>query len=468
MRRATAGATWRHEPVVGMELRHDVNRGTGRQVDPAEPPRQNFAVGERPRAFRDVPGMTIASAYAEDRVRGLLAGRALDVQGGVRVDAIDPRGLRAPAIPTVIAPRLNAQLAVREGMRVRGGAGVTMKAPTLAQRYPLPRWFDLVNFNYFAQEPSERLVIVTTRRLEARPERLRAPRATKGEVGLDLRRGAVEGSVVAFREVTRDAIGTARVPVGLPKARLRAVEFPAGRPPVLAVQPVAIDTFIGAVDVPTNARRIDTRGVEFTLEVPEWRALRTSLSLSGGWFDTRATETAPEIDVDRLYAGATQPDRLPVYDAGTGSQSVQFVTSARFVHRVPEAGLLLSLLAQVTWQDADRPLGIEPERAVAFVDRAGRVIPLSPEQAASPEFAGLARGVPQGIALGWERRPPLPLLNLRITKTLPARGQLALFVNNALADRPLYQPVRTPGFVRRNIPLFFGVEFVAALPGGMP
>ncbi|MCU0646536.1 MAG: TonB-dependent receptor [Gemmatimonadaceae bacterium] len=464
--RGAIGSRWRHEPLAGMELRHDVNRGAGRVVDPAEPPRQNFSVGERPRAFRDVPGMTIVSAYLEDRVRGLLAGRALDVQAGVRGDVIDPRGLRAPSVPGAIAPRVNAQLTLRDGVRVRGGAGVTVKAPTLAQRYPLPRWFDLVNFNYFAQNPAERLVIVTTRRLDARPTGLRAPRATKAELGLDLRRGAIEGSVVAFRERTSDAIGTTRVPVGLPVERLRAIDFPVGRPPVLAAQPAAVDTFIGAVDVPGNGRRIDTRGVEFTLEIPEWQAVRTALSLSGGWFDTRATETVREIDVDRLYAGGTQPERLPVYDAGSGSQSVQFVTSARFIHRLPEAGLLLSLLAQVTWQDADRPLGIEPEQAVAYVDRGGRIVSLTPQQAASPEFAGLARGVPQGFVLGWERRPPLPLFNLRVTKTLPARSQLALFVNNALADRPLFQPVRTAGFVRRNIPLFFGVEFVAALAGG--
>lgn len=462
--RSGASGRWRHTPIAGLELRHDVNRGAGRQVDPAEPPRQNFAVGERPRAFRDVPGLTIASAYVEERLRGLLGGRALEVQAGLRYDAIDPRGLTTARVGTVLAPRLNAQLTLAEGVRLRVGHGVTAKAPTLSQLYPLPRWFDLVNFNYFAQNPAERLVIVTTRRLTPSTAGLRAPRATKQEVGLDWRRGRVEGTVAVFRDVTRDAIGTVRLPVGLPVARLRAVEFPTGRPPVLSAQPAAVDTFIGAVDTPRNSRTIDTRGVEFTLDLPEWRVLRTAVSLSGGWFDTRAIETGLEIDVDRLYVGATQPARLPVYDTGTGSQSIQFITSARLIHRVPDAGLLVSLLAQLTVQDADRPLGIEPERAVAYVDRGGRVIPITPAQAGTPEFAGLARGVPQGFALGWERRPVLSLVNLRLTKTLPARTQLAVFVNNVFADRPLFQPVRTAGFVRRNPPLFFGAELTAALP----
>jgi hypothetical protein len=64
----------------------------------------------------------------------------------------------------------------------------------------------------------------------------------------------------------------------------------------------------------------------------------------------------------------------------------------------------------------------------------------------------------------WERRPPLHLFNLRLTKTLPGRTQVALFANNALADRPLYQRQRQIGFERRNQPAFFGLELLAALP----
>jgi hypothetical protein len=37
-----------------------------------------------------------------------------------------------------------------------------------------------------------------------------------------------------------------------------------------------------------------------------------------------------------------------------------------------------------------------------------------------------------------------------------------VFAHNALADRPLYQRQRALGFERRNDPLFFGVEFLAA------
>lgn len=453
------GAT-RHSAVAGLELRHDANRGAGRLFDPLEPPRQNFGVGDRPNSFRDVPSLTMASAYVEDRVRTRWAGGVLDAQAGLRYDLIDPVSVTQGRRGRVLAPRLNVLQQWRPWIGTRLGYGVNTKSPTLAQLYPLPRYFDLISFNHYPVNPAERLVMFTTRVVQPVSEVRQPARAEKIEAAIEVSRWRTLATLTTFSETTRGAFGTTRVPLGIAVPRLRADSFPVGRPPVLAATPAAIDTFVAAYDVPRNSRRIRTQGAELTADFPEITRLRTQLVLGAGWFRTVATDDDLDIPVEQFIGGATQAVRVGAYDAGRGVEASQFISSLRLVHRAPAVGMLVSLLLQTTWADDDRPVGRINGVPVGFVDRSGLLTRLTPEQAAAPEFAGLVRPtIP--LQQRWERRRPLHLVNLRLTKSLPARSQFALFVNNALADRPLHERVRTLGFERRNPPLFFGAEVVS-------
>lgn len=461
------GSGWSHQPIAGAEWRRDANLGRGRRFDPITPPRQNYSVGDRPRDFRGIPALDIASAYVEERVRGTLAGRGVALDAGMRFDNVAPIALARGRFGTVLAPRLRARLELAPALHLRVGHGVTAKAPTLAQLHPGPRFFDLASFNYYAERPDERLSVVTTRVVEPSNEGMRAYRMTKTEGGADWRWKRADGTLTAFREVTRGAFGTTRYAVPLVYPRLRAVAFPAGAPPVLDVVPAAIDTFLAAYDAPRNSRAIVSSGVEFTAEIPEWQLLRTSVSLGGAAVRSLARDTDQEVAVDRLFAGTVQPALLGVYDAGRGSEGRQFLTSVRAVHRAPAVGMVASVLVQTTWWDDDRPVGRDAALPVAVVDRRGVLTPLTPAEAVRPEYAALVRPVsPQ--ALAWERRPALWLVNVRLTKTLGRDAQFAFFVNNAFADRPLFASTRGGGLERRNPPLFFGVEALASLRAFSP
>jgi hypothetical protein len=454
--------TVRHQPMVGVELRFDDNRGDGRVFNPVEPPRQNFGVGDRPNDYSTIPAMTQLAPYAEHRLRTRLLGRPIDVAAGVRLDLVDPIGSGRTSRSATIAPRSNVIWQLQRGLAVRGGYGVTNKAPTLSQLYPLPRYFDLTSFNYFPGTPSERLVVFTTRVVEPRTPGLRPVSTQKVEGALDwtLRRAA--GTITWFSEQTRGAFGTTRVPLGMLVPQYRAASFPPGAPPVLDPTPIRVDSFVALYDSPRNTRRIGTQGVEATADAPEWRALRTQLSLSAGWFRTTATDTDVEIPVEQFLSGTVQPRRVGVYPGGRGSESERLITSLRLVHRVPAVGLVASVLWQTSWLEDDRPVGRLDGLPVGVVDRSGTITPLTPAQSALPEFAALRRAV-LPLEGRWERRPPLHLVNLRLTKAMPWRTQMSLFANNAFADRPLYLRQRQVGFERRNPPLFFGVEFLSSL-----
>lgn len=453
---------WRHLPLLGVEVRHDANSGSGRQFDPLRPPRQNYGVGDRPNSFSSIPALTQLAPYVEHRARTVIFSRPLDAAFGLRVDVIDPAAGGARH-GSHVSPRTNVSWQVHPAVSLRGGYGKTVKAPTLSQLYPLPRYFDLVSFNYYPTNPDERLVLFTTRVVQPGASHLRAAASTKSEGAIDVRIGGTTATVIVFDERLTGAFGTTRVPLGMLVPKYRAESFPAGRPPVLEPAPFRVDSFVALYDEPRNTRVLHTRGIEASADAPEWRALRTQLSFGGALLRTHAIDNDVDIPVDQFIGGEQQPSRVGVYDAGRGSEALRVITSFRLVHRAPSVGLLISLLAQTTWREDDRPLGRIDGLPRGYVDRSGVITWITAEQAASPEFDALRRKVLPAEGR-WERRPPLHLLNLRITKALPGRSQLALFANNALADRPLYQRQRQAGFERRNQPLFFGVEFLTAIP----
>ena len=459
-RRLGARRGWRSEPLVGLEVRHEANRGRGRLFDPLTPPRQNYGAGDRPDDFSRIPALTQLSAYAEQQLQGMGWGRAVVLRGGVRLDHLAANGVPEDAA-TMVVPRLAATVQATSRLAVRAAHGVTAKAPALAQRYPLPRYFDFTSFNHYPPTPAERLVLFTTRVVDPRTPGLGPMRATKTEGALDWSGRGTRASLTLFTERTEGAIGTTRVPLGVLVPQYRATAFPAGAPPRLEATPFRVDSVVALYDAPRNSRAIRTHGVELTVEPPEWRATRTQLLVTGGWFRTVATDADVDIPVEQFLGGNRQPDRVGVYPGGRGSEAVRGLTSARLVHRAPTAGLVVSLLWQVTWVEDDRPVGRLDGVPVGVVDRRGVVTPLTRAEALTPAYAPLVRGaIP--LADRWERRPPLHLINLRLTKALPGGTQVAVFAHNALADRPLYQRQRALGFERRNDPLFFGVEFLAA------
>jgi len=431
-----------HQFFVGTEFRLDQNRGEGRVFNVFEPPRQNYSVGERPRPFSDVPALVQLGFYLEDRIAAEILGKNFLAQAGLRFDNIQPRGVFDGTFGSALSPRLNLTLEILDGIWLRGGYGVTVKSPTLSQLFPDRKYFDLVGFNYFAPNPAERLVMITTRVVEPKNPNARYFSATKSEIGVDLSIGGMSANVVAFRENTAGAFGINRLPVVLTYPRFRLVSAPAGRPPEIAV--AAIDTFIGAYDMPVNSRDIFSEGLELTLDLPEWSAVRTSLNLTGAYLRSRIIDNSLFFNTDVIF-GTTPPNRIDVFQSGGGRESQLLTTSLRFITRIPELSMVVSLLAQTIWIETDRPFN-RGNQPIGFVDRQGNlnlIADLPPQQ-------------PQpGLE---SQRPILWLFNARLTKELPSGIRFAFFVNNALADRPLFFNPATGQSTQRNPTLFFGAE----------
>jgi hypothetical protein len=450
-----------HNLAVGLEYRLDVNFGDGRIFDPTRPPRQNYSVGDRPRSFRAIPALPQLTYYAEDRISGTFANRNFILQMGFRFDNVAPVSVFKSKYGTIPAPRLNLAVEILSNTWLRAGYGTTAKSPTLNFLYPGQRFFDLVNFNYFAVNAAERLVVMTTRVVNLDDQPLKPYRSDKVELGLDFKQKQVSGSVTVFQEKTTGAFGFNRVvtPYAVPKYGI--LSAPVGKPPVLNPVPVRVDTFFAGYDIPVNNRTYQNRGVEFTFDVAEWKAIRTSFNLTGAFIRTVSFDDGAFIDADRAIFSNNTPNRVPVYQSGVRQRAERFNTSLRFIHHVPKLGLVVSALWQTIWLDrsAAEPLSGLP---LGYLNRQGTFIAITPEQAQSPEFVGLQRPVSSTTGL-LVTPPPLHLFNFRVTKEWKRGYGFSFYANNLMGSRPLYLNPRSQSFVRRNEPLFFGAEFNVTL-----
>ena len=120
-----------------------------------------------------------------------------------------------------------------KNFKLHGGYGVTTKAPTLLHLYPNPAYFDLVNYNYYAPKPEERLIMVTTSVLDTQNNDLVVAKNIKQEIGFDYSLKNIELSVTAFQEKLKNGYSFYNQIVFIPVDIFEAREFPIGQPPIL-------------------------------------------------------------------------------------------------------------------------------------------------------------------------------------------------------------------------------------------
>ena len=443
-----------HMPIAGLEFKHDSNRGSGRQFDVLKPPRQNYSVGDRPRSFDDIPGLNVVSAYAEHRMAGQFHDRTYSLQTGVRFDNVSPETPFRGEFGTVLAPRLNASAEILPGLHLRGGYGVTAKAPTFSVLYPGPRYFDVVNFSYFTTDPAERLAILTTAIVEPDNSGIRSYRTTKTEIGTYFDSGPLYVALTYFQENTTGAYGTNREVFPVSFDRFEALSFPDGEPPVLNPDPIETRVFLGAYDRPVNNRFIESSGIEIDGFINIQQPWITSLTISGAWISTTSGDDGLTIETNRLF-GSSVPDRIAIYNR-ENTERDRLSTSIRSIHHIPSLGLVVSMLGQTVWMDRDRRTNIETN-PVGFVTSEGEQVIIPDAERGDDAFADLRRQVSDSFLLE-ERRPPLWLFNMRISKSFTGGIQASFFANNVFASRPLYESSRSGALIRRNPPLFFGFD----------
>jgi outer membrane receptor protein involved in Fe transport len=455
-----------HDFRSGLELRREWNAGAGYQFDVSRPP-QVSAGGirgyDRPRRFDAVPALPISAIYLDDRMRWMLPGdMPLVVQGGLRGEVLhEPGSWFTERRDVSLQPRFNAELSPRGWLRLRGGWGRTAKVPSLNRLAPAPEYYDLVNVNWYTDDPAERLAVLTTFIRSSHNPELGFARGEKAEAGVEMGFGRSAFSLVAFDETVRGAVGVSPQPGWLPLHRYELSDstIGTGRRPDIIDPPAGTDTVPILVGVPVNNTRIHSRGLEATATFPEVPFLRLRVQAQGAWIST--TQSADALDfgsVTRYSEFQRTPSirRIPVWEDRV-FEGARALATYRIIHHQPAAGLVITATIQHNFLDENRDvLGTDSLAYVGYLTRDGEVVRVPAERRGDPEFADLR--FPRTGFFQDASAPPTWMMNLQVSKTLPMNGRLSFWAFNAMDRRGMFpeQNVRARLYPARR----FGIEVV--------
>jgi outer membrane receptor protein involved in Fe transport len=466
-------ASWggQHQFRAGIEARREWNGGSGIQFDVLRPHQVLFngVTGfDRPRSFETIRPLVTSAMYVDDRFAAELSRHvAVTIQAGLRLDLLHRGGtwFTKPG-DALFQPRFNAELTPHPWLRIRAGWGRSAKAPSLAQLSPQPQYFDVVNVNWFANNPAERLAVLTTFVRDPVNPDLRMSRATKAEVGIEVGPGPWAVSLVAFNDRIDGGIGIRQIPSYVLRDHYELTDSTAGTgvPPNIIEPPTFADTMPVLIDKPDNILSQRTRGLELIGTLPEIPGVRLRLQLSGAWIETErrsdALDFAPFFRFPDFQVRPTIP-RTP-YWTGAMERGTRGILTYRLIHHQPELGLVLTAVVQHYLKDLVKDsAGTDTLAFAGYVTRSAELVEVPESDRGGDQYRDLR--VPRGgtlidpIAAGQDW-----LLSVQVSKTFPLGGRLSFWAFNLLDRRGTFSEAGVQPRLFRAMRL--GVELSMPVP----
>ncbi len=452
--------------LLGVDFKSDGNLGDGKTYDPSSPPYRDLGQKNatfRPRAYDDIPFINQFGAFAEENFNWSLGSRELNIQAGLRYDY-------ASVVKGGFSPRANASFdLIPNLLTIRGGYGITTKMPTLLYLYPENAYFEYVNINELANESiaeDQRMFITTTKVYNAENKELKIARNHKAEVGFDLRIGQVNLAVTAFTEHLKNGYSLDKTFDTFKPFTYNEYGRDANNELVLTGSyPVLSDYY-----TPGNNLFVDTKGIEFDLNLGRIDAIRTSFLLNGSWMRTESYDNGYNF-YDNSQSGASQRKHVAIYSPKSyTSYNQQFATTLRATHNIPNIGFVVTMTAQAVWQQSNWrvygndsiPVGyISVEDASVNMFQPGQY----PTTASLKEvgYGYMLQSVSHSSAIK-ESYSPYFCFNINVTKEISETFRVSFFANNMFRSYPRKESKRSPGtYVKMNNRYYFGLELALTL-----
>lgn len=451
---------------AGVEWRMDKNYGKGYIFDVTRPisPDMNL----RPRAYDVIPAKHSVSAFVEGESRFSLGTFDFDIMAGVRSTTVANLGREYSLNGrTYFDPRINLKITPPRAMiggnpmvfSVTGGAGWHTKLPTMSQLFPDPIYYDVTQMNYWPTDPSLRRLNVKVFRYDPTNYDLAAARNFKWEVRADAAWNGYSLSVTWFRE---DMTSGFRPSSSYTRYIYKDYDEQAvdhstlTAPPSLETTPYVLDTLLVSHSTWNNGSRTLKKGVEFVFSTKRIRALRTKLTVTGAYFRTEYTNSAPEYYRPSVVVSGKIYPYVGYYEDGTSCYlRDMFNTNFLLDTQIPRLGLIFSTSFECVWYTGRKtlPYSVYP---IYYIDKNLEQHPFTEESLSSGVLSEMVR-TGNETTFRFYRVPFLMNINLKVTKKLyHDKISASMFVNRIINYTPSYYSYGT--LIRRDTSPYFGME----------
>ncbi|MBR1448737.1 MAG: TonB-dependent receptor [Prevotella sp.] len=485
---------------LGAEYSYDGNIGKGLTYDDDKQPQMMSIHTLRPRAYDDIPAISNLSAFVSDRADLSFGTIRAQVEAGLRLSNLflnkEKSGGNSGYL--VLEPRINLSLnllnrknnTMLDDLTLTGGFGLSNKMPSLLYLYPDAAYYDNVALGRWSDDPTERLGLIQTTIVQntQNPD-LKPTRSRKWEIGLQLQKGQVEGSVTYFNERHNDEYGFS--------TQLLWIDYPYFTLPEGATKPVfdpatnnvnytlngttgtatkTIYTERASWGMADNTTRSEKHGIEYTLNLGEWKPLRTSLNISGAWLwikRVRETISYENVSVNNRISTANQ--YCVVSPSGIGSITDRFSTNFAFITHIPAVKMIFTTNVQVVWRKSEKGI-YEDENGHSryylknYSDRDYMVVdPLGYYDMQANWHDWTAADAENSLLNGYMNRrqlfnlepeveKPWAMLSMRLTKEIGKTAELSFIANNLTNTHKYRRFSNNNGQYQSYPAMYFGGE----------
>ncbi|MFD1605453.1 TonB-dependent receptor plug domain-containing protein [Flavobacterium artemisiae] len=458
----------KHKLKAGSEWTYSKNNGKGQVYDTTHPPSPEMST--RPRSYKDIPASTDISFFAEDAFTIPLKKHQLNIAGGIRAMSL----LNVPSDYAVSGkyyfdPRMNAQWVFPSfnignhafKAAFTAGIGKYTKFPTLAQLYPDFIYNDLVQLNYYHDNPAYRRINLMTYKTLPVNYDLKPAVNKKWEIRADFSYDNNRFSVTYFNERLNSGFrnGSRYQALSYKKYDNNSID-----PSTLTAQPNLSDmtyvteTLLTSYSITNNGSSLLKDGVEFQFSSKRFSGINTRFTLNGAWFKTTYTNSAPVYksgQKDIIIDGKRMP-YIGLYQFDDGSQRQQFNTNVITDTYIPSLGMEFSGSFQFLWFTSSQstPMNGTP---VSYINPSGEENPYLESYKTDPILQWL--DIKYNNALFQKKTVPMSMnMNLKISKDFYKRFRISMFVNRLFSYYQNYE-INGQKIERRglNSP-YFGME----------
>ena len=451
--------------------------------------------------------MNQLSSFIEDKTKIPIGTTTLIAQAGIRFTTlfIDKQANRDNIF--MKEPRFNLEYTILnrennslfDNLSITSGFGLASKAPTLLYLYPEKAYFDATSLATFLGGDIDRsMCIMTTKVIDDTSNPALKPATTKKfELGISGNIHKISGNINFFYEKTENEFGFSSIPFIM---NYKLYNIPSGveslnytngmlyyyKDGVQTAATTTPDFFFYTYKRPSNLYETTKKGVEYSFNLGEIKALKTSLVVDGAWlYIKRLSTQAQYVQINSYYKGEKYP-YMPIMPAGEGSINERINTNFRLITHIPKLKMIFSTTAQVIWKQSSQniyedkngnelyyktadPLSNYAEKyfvnPLGFIDQNGNYTAWSsnydlsnPNNSNVQLYRTMMLQYGNSNYFGKENYPVSIIFNFRMTKEIGKTLELSFLANNFLKIRQTTKRQTAYGYEDLSIPLYFGAE----------
>ncbi|MFQ3296607.1 MAG: ferric enterobactin receptor [Polaribacter sp.] len=411
---------------TGLQYNYDVNKGKGRTVTGNIARTTNeaigSAVGNRSANFENIPASKIFSAYHQTRVKRTGENSKQRLNLGIRYDYMLERF-------NLFSPRLSAS-SKHGNLNFRMAFGVSHKAPAMVQLNPGKIFIDYTNLIYFANNPAERLAIVTTYIQQPDNSNLRSNVTNLKEFGFDWRPSFLDFQATFFIKDLKRGIQPTNELVLLPRQEYEVVSMPVNEQPI--VVPTTIVNIPRVLNIMKNNYNAKTNGVELVVNSNKIKATNTQFNFRYSYLESVQNDTRFKIRNSSFVIGENTA-RFGVYSNNQRRVYRSFGTLTIIQH-IPALRFVVTLATELNFKNYSKFLNASLY-PFAYYDIDGNFNQISESDINSGNFEDLR--LPERTFFP-DKTPFIANFNLQVRKETVKGHSFSFFANNA----PWYNPIR--------------------------